>query len=185
MIATLEGQKQRLLEAYLYEKRLNDETYNRELIRLEGLISQTHAQRTNTHFTSDALDFALHATAEMLMDLPGYWNRLKTDERPAFLRAVFPDGLVLSGDTLGTTENACFFWGSALPDTGESSLAAPSILDWNRIYSWIELVQILSPTPISKQKMPNRAELDDTKILPPFIPTLEKGEQQYATEHDT
>lgn len=124
-LAKLKGQKQRLLESFVYDKTVDSETYDAENSRLTRKIEEAVAMRPARHFNQDHFELALERTAAIMTDLRSYWNQLEDQRRPSFLTAVFPDGLSYDGDTLGTAENPCFFYKGSLLDGVEEALVAP------------------------------------------------------------
>jgi DNA invertase Pin-like site-specific DNA recombinase len=124
-LAELKNRKQRLVEAFVYEKTLDSDTYNAENARLEREIEATVELRPSQHFSQDQFELALERTAATMTDLRTYWNQLEDQRRPDFLAAVFPDGLFHDGKSLGTVESPCFFYDGSLPDTIEEALVAP------------------------------------------------------------
>lgn len=106
-IEALERQKQGLLEAHIYSRSIDQRTYADERSRLEGLIEIAEASQREPLANTLDLDTALAHTADLLTDLAGYWNRLNHDQKPGFLRAVFPAGLTYDSDRIETGESPC------------------------------------------------------------------------------
>ena len=121
-LADLERRSSQLMESYVYDKAIDSQTYETERHRLEEGISEANAGKPSRRFTEREFEYALERAARILTDLPGYWNRLSLQDRPAFLTAVFPDGLVYGDEGFGTGESPCFFYEKGLPDNVEESL---------------------------------------------------------------
>jgi hypothetical protein len=124
-LTELQNRKQRLVEAFVYEKTLDSDTYDSERARIEHQLETSLDSMPVRKFNQDEFDLALERTAAAMTDLRAYWNQLEDPWRPNFLAAVFPDGLYHDGESLGTADSPCFFYDGSLPDTIEEALVAP------------------------------------------------------------
>lgn len=84
----LAARKTRLLEAYLYDQSIDEDTYSSENQRLEDEAIAATSKLQPEPVSSKALDESLLFAKSILEDIPGYWNQLETQLRPSFLRVV-------------------------------------------------------------------------------------------------
>jgi site-specific DNA recombinase len=105
----LATRKTRLLEAYLYDQSIDEDTYSSENQRLEDEAIAATSKLQPEPVSSKALDESLLFAESILEDIPGYWNQLETQLRPSFLRVVYPEGLAFGDDGFGTAETPVFF----------------------------------------------------------------------------
>ena len=126
-LTVLQNRKQRLVEAFVYEKALDSDTYDSERARIEHQLETSLDSMPVRKFSQDEFNLALERTAAAMTDLRAYWNQLEDQWRPNFLTAVFPDGLYHDGESLGTADSPCFFYDGSLLDTIEEALVAPMV----------------------------------------------------------
>jgi hypothetical protein len=117
----------RLTEGYLYEGKIDRDTFEQQRTRLRGereaLLRKLGRNRSTAELAvHDVLDFA----SGLLQDLVGCWNRLKSLQRQAFLRGPFPEGMTYDGDSFGTAQTPWIF--SEILGRGRSNeaLVAPT-----------------------------------------------------------
>jgi site-specific DNA recombinase len=124
-IEAIEGKQRQLMEAHVYAHSIDAETYEGERLRLEGLKATLQKSMPVDDISEDRLEAALQFADQLLENLNGYWNQLAPQQRPAFLRAVFPGGLSYGASGIGTGYNPWLFNETSLPDQRREALVAP------------------------------------------------------------
>ena len=122
-IKTLGQRKTQLLERHVYDGTVDAETYALENDRLDNAI---RAESIPKHeWTEAVLASSLNAAEQLLGDLPGVWNRLQSEQVPAFLNAVFPGGLTYGESGIGTADKSWLFCEESLPDGCRGGFGSP------------------------------------------------------------
>ncbi len=125
-MSELESKKNRLVEAFVYDKAIDEQTFEAERQRLaadtDALAERIAAERTPTVDVEKALT---HAT-QILTDLNGSWNRLEPARRHMFATAMFPEGLSYADGDIGTAAKPWIFSVRDRIDARGSGLVAPT-----------------------------------------------------------
>ena len=125
-MSDLEAQKQKLLEAFVYDNRVDQDTYDSEKHRVEEILRDL-TKRLNEHdFVPDDIQGPLDHAAAFMADLAGYWNHLNHTDKPGFVRAMFPAGLWFTGESIGTTELPWILLPSRHIGEAKEGLAVPT-----------------------------------------------------------
>jgi site-specific DNA recombinase len=122
----LDLRRDRLVDAFVQERSINQATYDRQCDRLdreqERIQSGLEQCRPLELDPTETLRFA----ELLLTDLSGCWNRLEWHQKPDFLRALYPSGLLWSDGAFGTIENSWLMASFGFSTTGDESLAPPT-----------------------------------------------------------
>lgn len=106
----LEVKRNRLVDAFLAGRGIDEETYENQTRRLDRdqreVRDRIEASRTPEIDFTQTVAFA----QTLLSDLRGCWNRLDAEQKPRFVRALYPNGLTYLDDAIGTTQNP-WWWG--------------------------------------------------------------------------
>ena len=80
------------------------DSFNRQLERIETerveILTQMHMSPTGEIDLGATLSFA----ESLLADLPNIWNRLDWQQKPKFVRSLYPTGLIFEDGAIGTAE---------------------------------------------------------------------------------
>ncbi|MCH8984618.1 MAG: recombinase family protein [Acidobacteria bacterium] len=125
-IGGLEAKRTRLVEAFVYSGSIDKATYDIEKGRLDDQLESL--SRRLDEYSNPRIDLrqALQREKSVLGDLTGFWNRLKPMDRPAFLRALFPDGISYSNTSIGTGELPWILWPSRILSEEHAGWAVPT-----------------------------------------------------------
>jgi len=96
--------KDRLVEAYLYEAKVDGSTYESQRTRLDGEIASLEEAVGNRAEAEIDVDECLANASALLTDLSGAWRQMDRLHRPQFARALFPAGMIYSDGTIGTAD---------------------------------------------------------------------------------
>jgi hypothetical protein len=125
-IATLRHRLDDLDEAFLYGKRIDQQTYERQRDRLReqlGLAEIDLAEATGEELDIDAvLAFAQH----VLTDAARMWEQTTFDQRLRLQRALFPEGVSFDGSEIRTTVTCLAYGQLSAPQSAENGLASPT-----------------------------------------------------------
>lgn len=105
----LEGRRDRLVDAFVHERAIDGQTYEQQRRRLDEQMADLENLRLAAKVPSVDLERALLAAENLVTDLPGCWNRLQWQQRPQFLRAVYPGGVTFGNGAIGTDQKSWIF----------------------------------------------------------------------------
>jgi hypothetical protein len=101
--------KQRLVEAYLYERTIDAQTYQEQLDRLreEAALAQMelHDARLDELEVESVLNFATY----VLSNASRFWSECSLEQKQRFQSILFPEGLRFDGESFGTAVTCIAF----------------------------------------------------------------------------
>ena len=125
-VAATERKKQRLLEAFLYEKTIDPEIYQAEKARLEAEEFK-HASELRLSSVSLMSKKRLTGfTLSILQDLSGLWCRLDSDAKILLQSSILPLGVTYLNGTYLNPVNCSFFRGLQPSFEGKNRVVAPT-----------------------------------------------------------
>ena len=125
----LESRLQRVVDAYLYEDKIDKATYEQQRARLDKEIAAVEEAIDSTQ--PEALDLArtLRFAERLLTDPAGCWQVLAPKLKPRFQRALYPNGMSYEDGTFGPGETSWAFnhlHGKSSSDHGMASHSTPT-----------------------------------------------------------
>lgn len=142
-ILTLKRKKDRLVDAFIHDKVIDQETYQNRLDGLNKEIDETQDLIPIEPFNQDQVNEVILRSKTLLTDLPLCWNQLKPEQKPAFQKLIYPQGMIFDGEELGTANKSWLFIDFMDENNEREGLVHPSISDWNRFEEWINGVHVL------------------------------------------
>ena len=119
-VEQLEHRKTQALEAFLYRKEIDRETYERECARLKSQI-ETKRQQVSAISTPELSERVVEGLGQLLTDASGRWRDFPAALRRRFQGVMFPEGMTFADGRFGTPK-MCPFMG--LNGTNPSTLNA-------------------------------------------------------------
>ena len=132
-----ESSQEKLLDLYIDGKGISEETYVSRNSKLIGEIEALRELRSRSLSLEVEIEPIINFAKSMLQDLTGCWNRTEPHTRPRFLRAMLPNGATFKDGLLRTTQSTWFITTFSTSTTSDDALAAPSVLSWNQLVSWL------------------------------------------------
>ena len=119
--------QQRVVDAFIQDRVIDRETFEEQRLRFEEERRKIREELDRTvvpelTVVEDATRFA----RALLTELRACWNRLEGRHKPAFLRAMFPNGLAFGDDGLGTEETPWWVQAFEGSERGSETLAPPT-----------------------------------------------------------
>ena len=109
-LADLERQKKRLVEVYIYQQAIDEDTYRRELLRLDQAIAvakvEGHGNELDGLDVETVLEFAEH----VVVNARRMWSEFDLRKRRHLQKVLFPQGLVLDSSEAFRTPVTCLFF---------------------------------------------------------------------------
>lgn len=124
-LADIESKKQRLLDAFIHQELIDKDTYQGQIARLSSEESKIQSQLATNAESAIDVNACLAFGQGLLTDLPECWNRLEPQVRPRFVAAMYPEGLVIRDQKIGTAQIPWHRLGSDGSGTSDSRLVPP------------------------------------------------------------
>ncbi len=122
----LQRRKNRLVDAYLHERKIDDQTYREQLDRVEREMEEVRDRQHATAVKRASVDAALDFAPRLLADPGDFWAKLPPDRRPVLQDAIYPTGLTYSDGEIGTAETSLIFSYFGEIDAAVSEMASPA-----------------------------------------------------------
>ena len=136
-IAELEGQRQRLLDVFIYKQAISQETFQEQLGRLETEIGSLRLD-ADDHGDEFEIKAVLQFAQSMFTNPVEFWQTASLDQRQRFQRVLCPEGIAVTGDGIvGTPVTSPIFNLLQTVATDKTSLDPLIISSWNQIRSWL------------------------------------------------
>jgi site-specific DNA recombinase len=145
-IADLKHRRDRLVDAYIQDGKIDKETYEGRISSIKNELSELQSLVPKKALSSERLEHIIVNTKAMLTDLPRTWNRLQIEQKVAFQRLIYPDGICCDGNKIGTPKKSWLLIDFMDENSKENGVVRPTISDWNRFEEWINGVTRMEMT---------------------------------------
>ena len=126
-IKEIEGKRQKLLEAHVYQKTLDAELYRREDDRLSQEIALARLELHDAQIEQIDIEGVLGFAESIILDARRLWMEGTLDQRQRLQKVLFHKGVSYSNQSgFGTTETNLFFRWLALVQENKETLASPT-----------------------------------------------------------
>ena len=125
-VKELEGRKDRLVEAFLYKKLIDQATYEDQLAKLNESLTLTKMDLHDVELESFDVEGALAFAERALFDVGRLWQEFSFEQKQRFQKVLFPNGLQFADGIIGTDKMSLIF--EVLRDISveKTSLASPT-----------------------------------------------------------
>ena len=106
---TLEEQKKRLVDAFVYKQAIDEETYRNELDRLRAEITVTRIERNDSELDALDVETVLEFAEHVVLNARRMWSEFPLQHRRRMQKVLFPEGLVYDGEAFRTPVTCLFF----------------------------------------------------------------------------
>ena len=117
-LATLEEQKKRLVDAFVYKQAIDEETYKNELDRLRAEITVTRIERNDSELDALDVETVLEFAEHVVLNARRMWSEFPLKHRRRMQKVLFPEGLAYDGEAFRTPVTCLFLRDSAGAETG-------------------------------------------------------------------
>ena len=108
-LATLEEQKKRLVDAFVYKQAIDEETYKSELDRLRAEITVTRIEHNDSELDALDVETVLEFAEHVVLNARHMWNEVPLQHRRRMQKVLFPEGLIFEGEAFRTPVTCLFF----------------------------------------------------------------------------
>ena len=122
-LATLEEQKKRLVEAFVYKQAIDEETFRSEIDRLRAEITVTRIERNDSELDALDVETVLEFAEHVVLNARRMWSEFPLQHRRRMQKVLFPEGLVYDGEAFRTPVTCLFFRDSAGTEAGRYKAA--------------------------------------------------------------
>lgn len=123
----LKARKERLVEVYVYEGGIDQETYRQQLARITGELDGTELALQEAVFEDFDVDGIFHFAQHVLTDAARIWVEMEPAVKRRFEKHLYPAGLAYEPDGgFRTAPSSFLFKPLELPREGASSVVAPT-----------------------------------------------------------
>ncbi len=107
-LARLEEQKRRLVDAYIYEQAIDQETYRKELARIGEELTLVRVEHHGNAVYSLDVEAILEFAEYVVLNSRRLWEEFPLQLRRRMQKVPFPEGLVYDGEAFRTPVTSCF-----------------------------------------------------------------------------
>ena len=123
----MEARKARLVESYVYERAVDQDTYGKMLDKLHEEIALAQIDLHDAQLQKFDIEAVLRFAEQVVMNAALMWSKMSTDQKQRFQRILFPKCLTVSDNGEVRTVVTCQFFSTLQPENGcDSCLAAPT-----------------------------------------------------------
>ena len=123
LIEDLNGKKDRLDEAFLYEKAVDRETYDRQRDKLNEQIVLAEMQERDAKLEDYDVEAVLNFAEHVILNAARLWTEFSSDQKQRLQKVLFPEGVRFENGVIQTAATCCVF--KLLPEVqGEKSSLA-------------------------------------------------------------
>ena len=123
-LAVLKQKKDRLNDAFIDQRSIDQETYNERLGQLREEIAHAEQTRTEAEVEEIDVDTLIDFAIDVLGGASSFWRECSADQKQRFQSILFPEGVRFDGESCGTAVTCLAF--NVLPtnSANNSSLAS-------------------------------------------------------------
>jgi len=108
-LTSLEEQKKRLVDAFVYKQAIDEETYKSELDRLRAEITVTRIERNDRELDALDVETVLEFAEHVVLNARRLWSEFQLKHRRRLQKVLFPEGLAYDGEAFRTPVTCLFF----------------------------------------------------------------------------
>lgn len=108
-VTGLKERKQRLLEAFIYEKVIDRETHDEQAGKLNQEILFAELEANDAKLEGFDLEAVVNFAEQILTNAPRLWLNASLEQRQRFQKAIFPNGLTFANGEFGTAVTSPIF----------------------------------------------------------------------------
>jgi len=132
----------RLDQAFLFERSIDIETYDRHAEKLREELTLVRIERHSTQLEELDVEGILAFAERVLPRAADLWVQASLEQRQRFQQLFFPEGIAFAGNGFvrtGVTAPAFSYLREI--ETGNEGLVAQILPRWNRLQHWFELTE--------------------------------------------
>lgn len=124
-IEDLHDRKERLEEAFIYDKVIDRETYERKRDKLIEEITLAEMQERDAKLEGYDVEAVLNFAEHLLLNASRLWTEFSSDQKQRLQQVLFPEGVQFDGEVIKTGATCLIFKLLPEPEAEEAILATP------------------------------------------------------------
>lgn len=128
-IEALNERKDRLEEKFIFEKTIDQETYQRQLDKLKEQIVLAEMQERDAKIESYDVESVLNYAEHVMLNAARLWAESSSDQKQRLQKVLFPQGVKFANGVIGTAETCLFFKLLSSFDVQKSKMGWPTGLE--------------------------------------------------------
>ena len=142
-ILTLRNRETLLEEAFVFERRVDAATYERQRDKLREELALARIELEDARLEEIDVEGLLGFAEHVLANAARLWTEASAEQKQRLQSVLFPEGLRLRDGRFGTALTCLAFTQLAEIQTRESGMASLSIPSWNQILGWLRQMDSL------------------------------------------
>ena len=139
----LEQQKQRLVQAYVYDQALDEGTYRSEMARLRGEIVVARVERNQNELDELDVEGVLEFAEYVVLNAGRMWSEFSLEQRRKMQKVLFPEGLIYDGAAFRTPATCLFFRDLEASQSADDEVVALKCSSSNTLVGWVRQIEVL------------------------------------------
>ena len=137
-LAELEGQRQRLLDVFIYKQAIDQETFQEQMNKLEAGISSLRIKANDGQTDDLDIERVVQFAQGVVSNAIQFWQVSPLDQKQRFQRVLCPEGIAVTEQGIvGTPQTSPIFSLVQMVSTDKSDLASLIVSSWNQIVAWL------------------------------------------------
>ena len=125
-LADLEQRKEQLIDAFVYRKAIDQETYQQQLDKLNQDLFMAKTEARDAELEGYDIEAVLNFAEYVLMNVARLWTEFNTDQKQRLQKVLFPEGVTFTDGIFRTNATSLIF-SMLQPESGEKSrMATPT-----------------------------------------------------------
>lgn len=142
-IKNLHERKEKLEEAFLYEKAIDRETYDRQRDKLNEEILLAEMAEQDAKLEGYDIDAVLSFAGHVMANAARLWTEVSSEQKQRLQTVLFPKGVTFVNGEFGTTETSPLFSLLLNSEAEKSSLATLTLTSWNQLVASLREFHLL------------------------------------------
>jgi site-specific DNA recombinase len=109
-LAMLRGRKQRLVEAFIYERAVDRGTYQEQVDKLNEETALAEIEEQDCRIQELDVEAAINLGEILLLNAPRLWSESSPDQKRRLQQAFFPDGVQFEDGEYRTAKTSLLFY---------------------------------------------------------------------------
>lgn len=122
----LRTRKDTVEEAFIYEKRIHKDTYNKHRDKLNEEIALAEIEAHDAKLEAFDMEGVLNFAQHLILNASRLWVEMSLDQKQRFQKVLFPQGVTFLNGEFGTAETCIFFKRLQESTAPESEVASPT-----------------------------------------------------------
>ena len=125
-LTDLQERKDKLVEAFVYRKAIDQATYQRQLDKLNEEITLAEMAANDAKLESFDVEAVLNFSEHVILNAARLWMEFSLEQKQRLQRVLFPEGVTFADGGFGTTATCLIFNMLQQPQPQKTNMATPT-----------------------------------------------------------